>query len=71
MLFRSAEISAATGEQSKGVTQINVAVAELDTLTQQNAAMVEELAAAAGSLNGQAEVVSQAVRIFRSGASVN
>jgi aerotaxis receptor len=59
------EISNATGEQSKGVTQVNVAVADLDTLTQQNAAMVEQLAAAASSLNGQAEVVAQAVRIFR------
>jgi aerotaxis receptor len=58
------EISNATSEQSKGVGQVNAAVADLDTLTQQNAAMVEELAAAASSLNGQAEVVSQAVRIF-------
>lgn len=63
-----AEISSATGEQSKGVAQINHSLTELDGLTQQNAAMVEQLAAAADSLSGQAEVVSQAVRIFRSGA---
>jgi len=63
------EISGAAGEQSKGVAQVNVAVAELDGLTQQNAAMVEELAAAATSLHGQAEVVAQAVRIFRGGAA--
>ncbi len=59
------EISTAAGEQSKGVAQVNAAVAELDGLTQQNAAMVEELAAAAQSMHGQAEVVTQAVRIFR------
>ncbi|OYV00933.1 MAG: chemotaxis protein [Burkholderiales bacterium PBB5] len=62
-----AEISTAASEQSKGVGQVNEAVADLDNLTQQNAAMVEELAAAASSLNGQAETVSQAVRIFRVG----
>jgi aerotaxis receptor len=63
------EISTASGEQSKGVAQVNAGVAELDGLTQQNAAMVEELAAAASSLHGQAEVVSQAVRIFRDNAA--
>jgi aerotaxis receptor len=60
-----AEISAASEQQSTGVVQVNVAVANLDTLTQQNAAMVEELAAASSSLSQQAEVVSEAVRIFR------
>ena len=59
------EISCAATEQSKGVAQVNVGVTELDSLTQQNAAMVEQLAAAASSLHGQAAVVSQAVRIFR------
>ncbi len=59
------EISTAGSEQSKGVSQVNSAVSELDNLTQQNAAMVEELAAAAASLNSQADVVAQAVRIFR------
>ncbi len=59
------EISAAANEQSKGVAQVNAGVTALDGLTQQNAAMVEQLAAAASSLHGQAEVVSQAVRIFR------
>ena len=63
------EISTASDEQSKGVAQVNAGVAELDSLTQQNAAMVEELAAAASSLHGQAEVVSQAVRIFRHNAA--
>ena len=59
------EISAAATEQSKGVVQVTQAVAALDGLTQQNAAMVEELSAAATSLHGQAEVVAQAVRIFK------
>ncbi|OQA33088.1 MAG: Methyl-accepting chemotaxis protein II [Betaproteobacteria bacterium ADurb.Bin341] len=59
------EISNATSEQSKGVSQVNAGVTELDSITQQNAAMVEELSAAASSLHVQAEVVSQAVRIFK------
>ena len=59
------EISTAAAEQSKGVAQVNAGVTELDSITQQNAAMVEELSAAASSLHVQAEVVSQAVRIFR------
>jgi methyl-accepting chemotaxis protein len=61
------EISHATSEQSKGVSQVNAGVTELDSITQQNAAMVEELSAAASSLHVQAEVVSQAVRIFKTG----
>ena len=48
-----------------GGSQVNAAVASLDGLTQQNAAMVEQLAAASRSLSQQAEVVSEAVRIFR------
>ena len=48
-----------------GRVQVNGSVAEIDSLTQQNAAMVEELAAAASSLNGQAAMVSESVRIFR------
>jgi aerotaxis receptor len=63
------EISTAAGEQSKGVAQVNIGVAELDSLTQQNSSMVEQLAAAASSMHGQAEMVSQAVRMFRHGAA--
>ena len=48
------EISTAATEQNEGMAQVNTGVAELDSLTQQNAAMVEELAAAASSLHGQA-----------------
>ncbi len=60
-----ADISMASEQQSTGVVQVNAAVANLDTLTQQNAAMVEELAATSGALSGQADVVAEAVRIFR------
>ena len=63
------DISMASEQQSTGVVQVNAAVANLDTLTQQNAAMVEELAATSSSLSGQAEVVSEAVRIFRAPAT--
>jgi aerotaxis receptor len=63
-----ADISLASEQQSTGVVQVNAAVANLDALTQQNAAMVEELAATSGALNGQAEVVTEAVRIFRTRA---
>jgi aerotaxis receptor len=63
------DISRASEQQSTGVVQVNAAVANLDTLTQQNAAMVEELAATSSALSGQAEEVSEAIRIFRTQAS--
>lgn len=59
------DISMASEQQSTGVVQVNAAVANLDTLTQQNAAMVEELAATSVGLSSQADVVAEAVRIFR------
>ncbi|MCP5287379.1 MAG: chemotaxis protein [Burkholderiaceae bacterium] len=59
-----AEISAATAEQNAGLGQINGAVAQLDTMTQQNAALVEESAAAAGSLREQSARLADAVRQF-------
>jgi len=58
-------ISAATAEQSAGISQVGEAVAQMDTTTQQNAALVEESAAAANSLNGQAQQLVQAVAVFR------
>jgi aerotaxis receptor len=61
-----AEISHASSEQATGMGQVNEAVAQLDSLTQQNAAMVEELSASAASLSQQAGVVAEAVRVFRS-----
>jgi methyl-accepting chemotaxis protein len=59
------EISAAATEQSDGIRQINQAVNHLDQMTQQNAALVEESAAAAESLKDQAARLSQVVSGFR------
>jgi len=59
------EISATASEQKVGVAQINEAVAHMDSITQQNAAMVEELAAAAQSVYGQVQSVSNSMRLFR------
>jgi aerotaxis receptor len=59
------EISSSSNEQTLGVAQINEAVSQMDTMTQQNAAMVEELAATAQSLNGQVKEVSNSMRLFR------
>jgi methyl-accepting chemotaxis protein len=60
-----AEITAAAGEQSKGIEQVGQAVTQLDQTTQQNAALVEESAAAADSLKTQAERLSEAVSVFK------
>jgi methyl-accepting chemotaxis protein len=59
------EISASSGEQSKGIRQVGDAVQQLDRVTQQNAALVEESAAAAESLRCQAEQLTQVVARFR------
>jgi len=59
-----AEISAASEEQTSGIGQIGDAVAQLDQVTQQNAALVEESAAAADSLKQQAAQLSQTVAVF-------
>jgi aerotaxis receptor len=59
------EISTASGEQRLGISQINEAITQMDSLTQQNAAMVEELAATARSLQGQTNEVSNSMRLFR------
>ena len=59
------EIAAASGEQSSGIDQINQAVGQMDDLTQQNAALVEEEAAAAESLQNEAAKLSQLVASFR------
>ena len=59
------EISHAAREQTQGLGQINGAVAQLDTMTQQNAALVEESAAAAVSMREQTARLSQAVSAFR------
>ena len=59
------EISAASSEQSTGVSQIGQAVNQLDLTTQQNAALVEESAAAAQSLETQSKQLIEAVRAFK------
>jgi len=61
------EISSASREQSDGIGQVNQAVTEMDSVVQQNAALVEEAAAAAGSLQAQAARLSEAVAVFRIG----
>lgn len=60
-----AEISTASEEQSAGVAQIGEAVAQMDRATQQNAALVEQSAAAADSLNLQAQQLVEAVAVFK------
>lgn len=64
-----AEISSASQEQADGIGQVNVAIAEMDSVVQQNAALVEEAAAAAGSLQTQASRLHEAVATFRVAAS--
>jgi methyl-accepting chemotaxis protein len=59
------EITAAATEQSAGIGQMNHAVSEIDQMTQQNAALVEQSAAAADSLKDQAQRLAGAVRRFR------
>jgi methyl-accepting chemotaxis protein len=60
------EISAASTEQANGVASVGQAVTEMDQATQQNAALVEQMAAAAGSLNAQAQELVQTVAVFKS-----
>ncbi|MDP3809504.1 MAG: chemotaxis protein, partial [Hydrogenophaga sp.] len=57
-------ITAAAGEQSDGIGQVNVAVTQLDQMTQQNAALVEESAAAAESLKDQAARMHATMAVF-------
>nr|WP_315485536.1 methyl-accepting chemotaxis protein [uncultured Undibacterium sp.] len=60
-----AEITAASVEQSDGIAQVNIAISKMDEAVQQNAALVEEAAAAAGSMQDQANNLNQAVSIFK------
>ncbi|HFF3759263.1 methyl-accepting chemotaxis protein [Stenotrophomonas forensis] len=64
-----ADISAASQEQSSGIEQINQAVVQMDETTQQNAALVEEASAAARSMEEQANLLAEAVSVFRTGAA--
>ncbi|MEY2684036.1 MAG: hypothetical protein RJA09_1180 [Pseudomonadota bacterium] len=60
-----AEINAASAEQTAGISQVGDAVSQLDSVTQQNASLVEEAAAAADSLNQQARFLVDQVSAFR------
>jgi aerotaxis receptor len=58
------EISMATKEQLQGISQVNEAVTQMDTITQQNAALVEQTAAAAEALTLQADEVAASMKLF-------
>ena len=60
-----AEITAASREQSNGIGQVNAAIVQMDQSTQQNAALVEEAAAATASMQDQAQRLSEAVSVFK------
>ena len=62
-----AEISSASDEQSRGIDQIGQAVTEMDRVTQQNASLVQQSAAASAALEEQASRLAQAVAVFRTG----
>ncbi len=64
------EIAGATQEQSTGLNEINKAVVQMDEVTQQNAALVEEAAAAAESLDAQAHALTEIVARFKTGVEV-
>jgi methyl-accepting chemotaxis protein len=59
------EIASASHEQTTGIEQINVAITQMDQVTQQNAALVEQAAAAADSMQNQASSLAQAVSVFQ------
>src|SRR5690606_17573523 len=63
------EIASASNEQLDGIEQVNQAVAQMDIVVQQNAALVEEAAAAAGSLQDQAGHLTEAVSVFKVGGA--
>ena len=63
------EIASASDEQSRGIDQVALAVSEMDRVTQQNASLVQESAAAAAALEEQASRLTQAVSAFRLAAS--
>ncbi|CAG4890989.1 methyl-accepting chemotaxis protein [Paraburkholderia saeva] len=65
------EIAAAASEQSTGIDQVNLAVAQMDEVTQQNAALVEQAAAAASSLEDQARRLTAAVAVFHTGTGTS
>ncbi len=65
------EISSASSEQSQGVSQVGEAITSMDQTTQQNAALVEQMAAAASSLKSQAQDLVQSVAVFKLAAGAS
>jgi len=65
------EIGAGAREQLLGISQVNEAIAQMDGITQQNAALVQQLAAAARALDAQADAVADAVGVFRFEGAAN
>ncbi|MFM0609964.1 methyl-accepting chemotaxis protein [Paraburkholderia sediminicola] len=59
------EIAAASTEQSRGIEQVNLAITQMDNVTQQNAALVEEAAAASRSMEDQGQQLNEAVAFFQ------
>jgi methyl-accepting chemotaxis protein-1 (serine sensor receptor) len=59
------EIAAASGEQSRGIEQVNQTITQMDEVTQQNAALVEEAAAASQSLEDQGRQLNESISFFR------
>ena len=64
-----AEITLSAQEQATGLTEVNTAVNQMDQVTQQNAAMVEQATAATASLKGQADQMADLMAVFRTGAA--
>jgi methyl-accepting chemotaxis protein len=60
-----AEITSASQEQTGGIEQVNQAIGQMDSVTQQNAALVEEAAAAAASMQDQAGKLAEVVSVFK------
>jgi methyl-accepting chemotaxis protein len=60
-----AEITAASHEQTSGIEQVNQAITQMDQVTQQNAALVEEAASASASLQDQSNDLAQAISVFK------
>lgn len=66
-----AEISSASKEQADGIDQVNMAITNLDSLTQQNAALAEEISAASVAMNDHAASMGQQVEFFQTGAAAS
>ncbi len=64
-------ISSASQEQSSGIDEISKAIVQMDGMTQQNAAMVEQASAAAASLQDQAEALERSLSVFRLSTAAN